>query len=198
MDRTAIRIVALLIGAAGIIVTVTKVTVPGTDLSFWDENLFITKQGIIESVHAWVFSLLALIGVFIELGSEIFDWPKEKRQKSTRFYFGTVVVIVAALVVVVTLFTTSANWLARQCWQPQIVAKMQEAYKDARFIVEHDGWRPKDIDNTATLSNPDRYRNANLESAKETLLRAETLLELPPDITDLPQRIARLDRYFGR
>lgn len=136
MDRTIIRIVALLIGAAGIIVTVTKASVPSNDLSFWDSNLFIAKRNIIESVHAWVFTGFALVGVLLQLVSEISQRPKEKRLKSTGFYIGVTCATAIILVVLSVFLTASANGIARRCWQPEIVAKMQEAYKDARFIVE--------------------------------------------------------------
>ena len=198
MDRTLIRIVALLIGSVGIVVTVTKASVPGTDLTFWDSNLFITKQHIIESVHAWVFTVVALLGVLLEIASEISEWPKEERLRSTRYYFGMASATIVTLVVLFAPLTVSANWLARRCWQPEVVAKMQEVYKAARFIVEHDGWRLDQVDGKATVRNPDSNRNANFESARGTLSQAEMLLDLPPDTADLSQRVVRLDRYFGR
>ena len=178
--------------------TVTKASVPGTELSFWDSNLFIVKQNIIESVHAWVFALVALIGILLELFSEIAEWPKMKRLKSSCFYFWMAIATVAALALLFVLLKPSADWLARRCWQPEVVAKMQEVYKGARFVVEHDGWRLDQIDGKATVSNPDFHRNANFESARGTLFQAEMLLDLPTDIADLSQRVARLDRYFGR
>jgi hypothetical protein len=198
MDRTIIRILALLIGAGGVVVTVTKASVPGTDMSFWDSNLFIAKQSIIESVHAWVFAGVALIGVLLELISEVSNWPKEQRLRSTGFYIWIASGITASLVVLFCFLTGSANWLARRTWQPRVVTEMQEAYKDARFIVEHDGWRLDQIDGNAAVSDPEVHRNANYESARGTLSQVEMLLELPPDTADLPQRVARLDKYFGR
>ena len=74
---------------------------------------------------------------------------------------------------------------------------MREAYKEARFIVEHDGWRLDQINGKTAVNNPDFHRNANFESARSMISQVEALLELPPGITDLAQRVARLDRYFG-
>ena len=197
MDRTSVRIVALLIAAGGIVTAVTKAGVPGTDLTFWGANPFIAKQITIETVHAWVFAGVGLVGVLVELVSEITERPKNERVHSTWFYIAVTASSAVLLVVSLSFLNLSTGWLARKSWESAAIEEMREAFDNARFIVEHDGWRSDQWEAKANVTDSDLYRNANFESARRTVHQIETLFEVQPDTADLPLRITQLERFFG-
>jgi hypothetical protein len=179
-------------------VTVTKVSVPGTDLTFWDSNPFIAKQNIIESVHAWVFGAVALIEVALELVSEIGDWPKEKRLKSTGFYIWIASATIVTFLLLFYPLKNSSNWLARRYWgNPKSWLRCR---KHTRPRVSSSSMTAGSLTRSGKgiLSNTDLSPYANFESARGTLSQSERLLQMPPGIEDLAQRVARLDRYFKR
>ncbi len=165
-------------------------------MAFLGQNPFLVKQEIIERVHGWVFMAVAMFGIALELWAEVTGLPRSERRRSRRFY--TVVALTGIVLVFLGFWVLAGvgNSLARRCWQPLIVTQMRDAYGQARFIVEHDGWRRDQLAVRHTLTNPETYRAANLEVAQRTIAQIEALLELPVETADLKVRLATLGRYF--
>ncbi|MBI2366915.1 MAG: hypothetical protein HYV01_18225, partial [Deltaproteobacteria bacterium] len=99
---------------------------------------------------------------------------------------------------VVFVLTAIGNRIAKHTWLPVIVAKMTEAYTQSHFIVEHDGWRPDQLNVKDTLGDPTSYRRTNFATAENRVAQIEKLLDLPSGGLDLKLRVERLRPYFEK
>jgi hypothetical protein len=75
---------------------------------------------------------------------------------------------------------------------------MTEGYAQARFIIEHDGWRADQLNVKDALADPTSYRRANFETAQNRVAQIEKLLDLTFDDDDLKLRVERLKPYFEK
>ena len=73
---------------------------------------------------------------------------------------------------------------------------MKDGYAQARFIVEHDGWRADQIALKDTLPDPAPYRRANLKTVEDRIAMLEKLLDLSSGDDELRVRIEKLAKYI--
>jgi hypothetical protein len=198
MDRTILNLLSLIIGGSGIFVVLTKFNVPELNMSFIRENPFAIKRDAIDNVMTWIFTSLALIGLVLQILGEIWSDRLPGRQYTIRFYASFSLASLVAAVAVVVVLTAVGNRIAKSIWLPLIVAKMTEGYTQARFIVEHDGWRADQLTVKATLPDPTSYRRANFETAEGRVAQIEKLLDLRSGGSELKVRVERLKPYFEK
>lgn len=103
----------------------------------------------------WIFTLLALSGLLLQVYKEI--WGKEIKERTheikfyLKFFFQSLIV----MVIVVFSLTWVGNKIAKQKWLPRIVKSQKEVFKAAQSIVENDGWREDQLQIKNTLDNPE-------------------------------------------
>ncbi|MBI2530665.1 MAG: hypothetical protein HYW03_00360 [Deltaproteobacteria bacterium] len=198
MDRKILNLLSLIIGGSGVFVVLTKFNVPGLNMSFFGENPFAIKRDTIDNVMTWIFTGLALVGLLLQIFGEIWSDRFPGRQFTIRFYAWFSLASLLAIVAVVFVLTAIGNRIAKHTWLPVIVAKMTEAYARSHFIVEHDGWRPDQLNVKDTLWDPTSYRRTNFETAENRVAQIEKLLDLPSGGLDLKLRVERLRPYFEK
>jgi hypothetical protein len=196
MDRTSLNLLSIVISGTGIFVVLTKFNVPELNMSFFGENLFAVKRDAIETVMAWIFTSFALIGLLIQVSGEIWGHQLQQRLYSNRFYTSMFVIAAVVAIVVVRSLTAIGNRIAKRKWLPAVVMKLRDPYKEAEFIIDHDGWRQDQLGVTETLADAACYRQTNFENATRTFEQIEKLLELPVDTGDLNRRAERLRPFF--
>ena len=69
---------------------------------------------------------------------------------------------------------------------------MKEMYESSLFIVENDGWmQMKD-----QLNDPEKYRNANFQSADSEITTLQKVFDIPDVPGDRKAKIASLRKIF--
>ncbi|MBM4132404.1 MAG: hypothetical protein FJ245_01425 [Nitrospira sp.] len=192
-----LNLLSLLIGGSGIFVVLTKFNVPELNMSFFDENPFAIKRDVIENVMTWIFTSLALVGLFLQVGGEIWSDRLPSRQHASSFYAYFSVASFLAVVATVYVLTSIGNQIAKRTWLPVVVAKQAELYSQTRFVVDHDGWREDQLSVRNTLPNPEIYRQKNIEAAVRSIAQIEKPLDIPPDGAELKLRVERIKPFFN-
>jgi hypothetical protein len=197
VDRTIMNLLSFIIGGGGLFVVLTKFNVPELNMMFFGENPFAIKRDTIDTVMTWMFTVVTLIGILLQIYSEILGEGLPSRQHSSRFYAYFSLGSLVAIAVVILILTGIGERIAKRIWLPEIVAKMTDSYRSAQFIIEHDGWREDQLSVKESTPNPTMYREANFQTAKERITQIEKLLDLPADNRELEVRLDRLKPYFG-
>lgn len=167
-------------------------------MTFLGENPFAIKRDAIDNVMTWIFTGLALIGLLLQIFGEIWSDRLPSRQYTIRFYAWFSVASLLAVIAIMFVLTAIGNRIAKRTWLPVIVAKMTDMYTQARFIIEHDGWRADQLSVKDTLPDPTTYRRANFDTTKGRVTQIEKLLDLPSNIVELKLRMERLKPYFEK
>ncbi len=165
-------------------------------MSFFGENPFAVKRDAIENTMTWLFTGVTLLGLLLQVLGEVLGDRLKARRHRIRVYAVLSVGGLLATAVLVLVLTTVGNHVAKRSWLPKVVTSQSEAYRHARFIVEHNGWREDQLSVKDALRDADRYRRANLEQAERAIEQIEKLLELPTQPNPLQQRVTRLGSYF--
>lgn len=199
MDRTLINLASLLIGGAGLLTALTGFNVPELNRTYFGQNPFAVKRDAIESVMKWLFTAVAIIGLALQLGAEIWGGQLLERRYDASFYLWSTAGGVVAVAILVWVLTIAGKRVARSLWWPKIIASQTEGFTASAFVVEHDGWREDQLPLRDTMSAGDaeRYRAANLSQAEERVGQVEKLLEIRPE-GELRLRVARLKSLFSR
>ena len=191
-----IHLMTLLISGIGILKALTKYSVPELSKSYWDENPFAIKSQKIDAVNKWIFTSFAFIGLLFQAFTLI--WGKNIPDRN--YGVGTYVIIFAVgllvILIIVFLLNKAGKMIARMRWLPEIVEKHRDIYAQARFIVEHDGLKEKEIERKDALKNPEKCIQTNFDTVDKHLTHIERLLDIPHDKTDYRQRLDRLKCYF--
>ena len=87
IDQTLINLATILISGVSIFTALTKFNLPETNMSFLGENPFAVKRDIIENVTVWLFSLLALLGLLLQVFKEIHVKTIAERLYKVREYY---------------------------------------------------------------------------------------------------------------
>jgi hypothetical protein len=143
-----------------------------------------------------VFHNVDALGLLVQVVAAIWGNHIEQRVHTPCFYILVFVVVLAAGVGLACLLTASGRRLARRFWLPRMVESQREVYKDAMFIIEHDGWREHQLAVKSTLPDPERYRTANLEAATQHIDQIEKLLDAPSRSTKLRTRLDEIKPFF--
>ena len=190
------NLLSLFLGGTGIFVVFTKFNVPELNMSFFGENPFAIKRDTINFVMTWIFTLLALGGIFIQVILQIMGEQVPERLHGLMHYVYFSGSLLVAMTVLVIGLSTFGNWYARRTWLPEVVSKTKESYMQAEIIIANDGWRQDQLVVKDTLQDKERYRKANFDNTEKHITQIERLFELPESTTNLESRIDRLKPYF--
>lgn len=81
-------------------------------------------------------------------------------------------------------------------WFPELRERMKETYESSTFIIENDGWRPDQLQTKEQITNPEMYRNANLDSAKSKIALLQKVFDIPDVPDDERATMERLKEIF--
>ena len=198
MDRTALNIISLLLGGAGLFMVLTKFNVPELNMGFWGENPYAIKRDTIDNVMTWIFTSMALVGLIIQIIAEIAGDRIPAHHNSLRFNITLTTIAIISVGILASVLTAIGFRVARRSWLPQIIVSQREVYRTAKLTVEHDGhWQdPQGIQ--ALARDPEAIRKTKLEHAQASITQIERLLDLTTNESSLKMRIDRLSRYFGQ
>jgi hypothetical protein len=197
IDRTALNIVSLVMGAVGIIGAFSGSNVSPSDANAgtFGTNLFAMKREIIAAEAAFGFAMLAAFMLLLQLVMEIFDWPKDDRDDRTWTYYLRVLVIAAILAwpICVALARTSEA-RARNHWRPMVISGKRESLEKARIVIESRGAMNGPGDTKPTTD--EKMRSNRLKAEDNYLAEIEHLLEIQIPAGDLEARVKALSRIF--
>ncbi|HEC12738.1 MAG TPA: hypothetical protein ENI80_05740 [Acidiferrobacteraceae bacterium] len=141
MDKTILDLSSLLIAGGGLFAVLTKFAVPPLNATYWNENTYALKRDQIDHVMAWLFTGMAGIGIlvqFTKLGI-LYDLPE--RSYGTATYITVFILGFLVMIIILLLVLKIGHWFAKRRWFPEIVESQRPSYQDAKFIIEHGGWR---------------------------------------------------------
>lgn len=200
MDRTLVNLVSILIGGAGLLTVLTGFNVPQLNMSFWGENPYAVKRDAIETTMNWVFAIVALGALVLQLWAEIWGASLPERSHDSKYYISVSIGGLVAVGAIVWVLTGVGNWIARLRWQPTVIELQREIFDRAKFVVEHAGWRPEQWEQQETITragDTERYKAENMRAAGENLSQIEDLFEVKPQ-GDFKQRVAALQPLFSK
>lgn len=200
MDRTLVNLASILVGGAGLLTVLTGFNVPQLNMSFFGENAYAVKRDVIDATMNWMFTIVALAGLALQLWAEVWGEHLPDRSHHSRYYINFALGGVVAVGLMVWVLTGFGNWIAKMQWQPTIVTLQRDLFDRAKFVVEHDGWTPEHWENREAITragDADRYTLGNLKATEEHLRQIEELLELNPQ-GDLKRRVATLQAAFSK
>ena len=201
MDRTIINLVSILVGGAGLFTVLTGFNVPELNMSFFGKNPYAIKRDAIDNTMKWMFTLVAGLGLALQVFAEIWGDNLPDRLHNSGYYMAFSVVGLVVVGSLVWLLTGVGNRIARWQWQPAIVESQRELFERAKFIVQHDGWTFEQWEKRATLAlaltDGSDYKVKNEQMANQHLNQIEKLLEVESN-GDLGERVARLERMFKK
>ncbi len=195
-----VNLVSILVGGAGLLTVLTGFNVPQLNMSFFGENPYAVKRDVIETTMKWVFAIVALIGLVLQLWAEIWGAHLPERSHHMKHYINFGVGGLVAVGVMVWVLSGFGNWIARLQWQPAVVSLQREPFDRAKFVVEHDGWTPGHWENQEAITrsgDSDRYKGDNMKAAGEHISQIEDLLDVNPQV-DLRRRIEALQPVFSK
>jgi len=198
IDRTLVNIVSILIGGAGLLTVLTEFNVPELNMSFFEENPFAVKRDVIETTMTWLFTVVALAGLALQLWAEVWGAHLREHAHKRRLYIQAIAGGVIAVAMLVWALTSVGNSVARREWQPKVVEMQRVVFDRSKFIIEHDGWTPEHWENRNELvgkGESDRLRSAGIETAENGLAQIEDLLDVRRS-GDLLHRVEALQLYF--
>lgn len=196
IDQTLITLATLLISGTGLFAVLTKFNVPELSMSFWGQNPFVTKRDVIDGVMTWIFTSLAIAGLLLQACALIWGNSILERQHSPQVYGLMFCVGLLMMVIVAFSLTKAGHFVARRRWLPEVLAGQKDLYDEARFILDHDGWRENQLEQKKNLGDSTKDIQANLCKVGKSLTQIESLLDLPRDGTDQRERLKRLRPYF--
>lgn len=196
IDKVVINMATILISGVGIFTAVTKFNLPEINMSFLGENPFAIKRDITETTIAWIFSLLALFGLLLQVLREIYAETIPERLYKIRHYYLFFILTFLIMCAVVPVLTGMGQAIAKQKWLPKIIQSQGEVFQQANFIIDHDGWREDQLELKAKLDDPQKYININFQQADKSISQIEKLLELRNLQKDRKEKIENLRKYF--
>ena len=198
MDRTLVNVISILIGGAGLLTVLTEFNVPQLNMSFFGENPFAVKRDAIDTAMKWIFTLVAVAGLALQLWAEVWAGDMPERLHSPRFYVLAAIGGLIAVGLIVWMLSGVGYWIAKKEWQPKVVAMQRELYERSKFAIEHDGWMPEHWENREALTRDgesERLKPAGINEADRFLAQIEDLLEVGRR-GDLSQRAQALQPFF--
>ncbi|MDF0673185.1 MAG: hypothetical protein P0120_02415 [Nitrospira sp.] len=97
MDRTLINLLSILVGGAGLFTVLTGFNVPELNMSFWGENPYAVKRDAIDNTMKWMFTLVASLGLVLQIWAEIWGENLPDRLYDSSYY--TVFSVIGLVVV---------------------------------------------------------------------------------------------------
>lgn len=197
LDRTTLNIVSAIVAGGGLFTVLTAFNVPEASRSFFGDNPFLIKRETIEQVMDWIFSLVAVLGLIIQLWAEIWGSQLPDRLYTDSSYVRVAIATTILVGVSVWGLSVVGRRIARRSWLPTIVDGQRELFKAATETVFNDGLTPAELDHTQSLplDARERRRASNLADAEAQLSQIERLLEISHKDA-LTDRVERLRPFF--
>lgn len=197
IDKITLDLTTALISVISILNVLTKYNIPEVNIAFWGVNPFALKKDIIDSTMTWIFSLLALIGLSIQLFKILPNIKIPKRLYKTQYYYSFLVIgVLLSWFVVMPIFRSLGHGIAKQIWMPKIVETQKEAFEKTVFIFNHHGWRKDQLKIKDSLDNPEEYINANLQQIDGYISQMEKLFDIKKLPRTRKEKIENLEKYF--
>lgn len=198
VDQTHLNLASVVIGGAGIFAALVKYSVPELNNSFLGANPFEIKRNEIDKILTLVFVFVALVGLLVQVGLQIYGFALKKRPRGSSHYLGFTALLLVMTYASVQALVGIGHGIARWRWEPKIVEGQLVAFERARFIVEHDGWTPEHYpvrESLITEGREDRYKSNNREVLERDLQQMEDLFEIDTAPTSR-ERIENLAVFF--
>jgi len=180
MDRTILNVVSVIVGGAGLFTVLTGFNVPEASQSFFGDNPFQIKRDVIQTSMEWIFTLVALCGLVIQLWAEIWENDLPERLYTDSSYARVALVAVAVAAVVVWWLSIVGRSIARRRWLPRVVEAQRDLFNTAADLVENDGLRPQEVREGATFGPGalEKRRQSNLADLERHLSQMERLFDV--------------------
>ncbi len=146
----------------------------------------------------WIFSLLAIVGIFVQVFNEIFGDRIPDRLYEVKYYFLFFILGLAAMICTLRILASFGKWIARRSWFPMVLEGQKELFYQAVCIEENNGLREDQLAGEKSFSNIEQCKKANFDTAEKHVLQIEKLLDLPTGYGSIQERIERLRPYFRK
>ena len=196
MDTTILNLISVLISATGIFGAFTSFSAPEINKSYFGANPFKVKADIIGTTYTWLFAILAVIGLFIQVARDIFFYDFPARSHSTSHYICFLCFGLAAMAALAWALVMVGRIVTKRFWLPKMIESQRESYQAAHFIYTNDGWAEKNIDKQNKYDNPDTIKAANYENADKYIMHICNLLEMKVDKSEPSALLKQLQPYF--
>lgn len=196
VDKVLLRLLTILISGAGLFAVLTKYSVPEIEMSFWGQNPFMVKRSAIEGTMAWIFTGLAIIGVLVQVVSEIAGDKLAERLHKQRFYSKFFFTGLLVMVLIVCGLGRIGYFVAKRSWLPKVIENQRELFTLTTFMVEHGGWEPQEYEHLSTLDRKEERLKHNREKLDKNLAQMEKLFDVRGTANTPAQRLEALKRYF--
>jgi len=195
IDKVILNILSVFIAGAGLFAVLTKYKVPEINYSFWDSNPFAIKRDIIDGELTWYFLTFALLGLVFRLVALVYENKVIcERKYSNRFYMGFSFVMLFLMFICISIIGNIGRYTSKMKWFPKAIQNQKESFLQSKYIIEHDGLREDQVRQKNSISDIDKYRRINYESAEKAINQIEKLLEIKKSSTQLQDRIEYLER----
>ncbi len=204
LDKTILNMLSILMSGAGIFSVLSQFYIPKEPaelhMTFWGSNPYAIKhshQMGVKNLTDNLFIGMATLGLLIQIPLAIYEDNFRKSGFSKSQYW--LVFIFIALVIAFLVMSTAAfaKRRAKKKWLPEIVQSQSTALEQAKDILAHDGWRTDQLNVKDTISDPEKYRSINFETAEKHVAQIEKLLEIKSHGNDLKDRIKKVESYFN-
>jgi hypothetical protein len=183
--------------AGGALTVLTKYNVPQVNQTIFGGNPYAIKRDAIEGTMNWLFSGIALIGVFIQAVAYVVNLPDRSPSTSAPTY-AMVFAVSASVVIILLWLTTCVGYaIARRQWLPTIVEGQLDLFHLTEMLIRNDGLEDRHM----ALPADDPQREPLIIDGRrrigEYLTQMEDLLDIAKRTGTQPERLDRLRRAFG-
>lgn len=195
LDQVLVNMISIIIGGVGLIGAITKFDVENSKKSFFGENPFARKEGIINDTIVRWFTVYAAIGLVFQLvfGSVLGDMIPDRSYPRYVYIVGLILGVPYSYLIIKLL-----RWLSKESskrkWQSELASLFRGHYESVEFIIENNGRSKDDGENVS-----DNTKQSNYKTAEKTIGRLEELFEISPlSEDDLAVRANRFRKYFKK
>lgn len=203
LDKTILNMLSILMSGAGIFSVLSQFYIPKEPpelhMTFYGANPFAIKhshQLSVKNLTDNLFIGLAALGLFIQVPLAIYEDDIHKSGFSKNQYWLVFIFIAFVIAFLVISSAAFAKRRAKKKWFPEIIQSQRDAFDQAKDILSHDGWRTDQLNVKNTISDPEKYRIINFETAKKHIVQLEKLLSVKSQADDLKDRIEKIEPYF--
>ena len=197
IDKTIVQIVSIVIASTGLFAALSRYHSREARQAFWGDSPFILKKEMIDGVLSLCYASWTLVGFIIQWILVIFNPNMPIRIYRLLDYILLSVTIVVCSIIVIKILSRIGYWIARPKWKYDAIKQMRANYLNAKYIVEHDGWREDQYDQREHISNAQDVININYKEAKETIERQLKLYDIKVVSLDLYEQIEKLGKIYS-
>src|SRR5262245_29540007 len=121
IDNVIINLLSVVIGGAGLLGALTKFHTRELYASFFVENPFAVKRDHIDTPISYIFTLVTLLGLLIQVISEIFGQNVPDRLHSATFYVYFFVFLIILMILPTIGLIRLGKRIAKKKWFPYVI-----------------------------------------------------------------------------